>query len=372
MFYNKFMAEVKLRSNGKGNSILYLNEEGLWKSTGKKTFLEAREWYYEQKPKDELTFEIFSKGFFTDESVGSYKYLQTVTGRHTSKEWWSSRNNHLNGYLIPFFGKIPLYKINTKMIQSWYLSFKGKNKENLDPQSKRKILDCLSIIMGHAVYSGLIPTNPCDAVIKIKVEDVGREPYTEEELARMFPENDEELIATWGSLMWATYFMIMRDTGWRPGEISALTSKGYFEELNGIYTTQSVNSFDKTIQNSVKTTNKGYKYRIGVLTEQTGGLIRRLIQERKEGELLFRSYKGEIITSFSVRKIFRVRMAEIGIDTKNRPPYALRTTFMTNAAKKMNREQVEELMGHKQWRSCYDKRSAEDILEKIIKSQPAS
>ncbi len=366
------MAEVRFRANGVGKSILYLNEEGKWKSTGQKTVLEAREWYYVQKPKDELTFKVFATGFFTDESEGSYKYLQTMTGRHTRNEWWSFNNNNLKTYLMPFYGDTPLYKINTKMIQSWYLALKGVTKDEIKSQTKRKILDTLSIIMGHAVYSGLIDVNPCKAVIRMKKDNGnGREPYTNDELARMFPESEEELIKVWGSLMWAVYFMIMRDTGWRPGEISALTEEGYYEELNGIYTTRSVNSFDKVVQNSIKTTKKGYKYRIGILTEQTGKLLKKLIAERNGG-LLFLTSRGQIVTNYAVRAIFADRMSILGVDTKDRPPYALRTTFMTNAAKRMNREQVEILMGHKEWRSCYDKRTAEDVLEQIIKSQSAN
>lgn len=358
------MAEVKFRANGIGQPILYREGSGRWKSTGQKTFIEAREWYYETKPRDELTFGIFSENIYTDDTEGSYRFLQVRTGRHTRDEWWHQNDGYLKRYLIPFFGETPLYKISTKMIQSWYLTFKGKNKEVLAPESKRKILDCFNIVMGYAVYCGLIPTNPVKAVIKIKIESEGRQPFTSEELARMFPENDDDLMNVWGSLMWAVYFLIMRDTGWRPGEIAALTPEGYIEEFNGIYTTQSVDSFSRMIKNSIKTTGAGYKYRIGLLTERTGRLLRRLITERN-GEQLFRTYAKKCLTSTSARCIFTKRMEALGIETKGRPPYALRTTYMTNIAKTLTREQVEELMGHKQWRACYDKRSASDIIKKI-------
>lgn len=358
------MEKVRFKGNGIGKAILYLADDGKWKSTGQKTFIEARQWYYETKPKEELTFKVFSDGIFTDESEGSFRFLQTETGRHTKNEWWFHNNGFLHRYLLPFFGDIPMYKITTKMIQSWYLTFKGKTTDKLAPESKRKVLDCLSVIMGYAVYCGLIPTNPVKSIIRIKITNEGREPYTKEELAVMFPEDDKELIEVWGSLMWAVYFLIMRDTGWRPSEISALTEDCYIQKLNGIYTTKSVNSFDKVIQDSIKTSGTGYKYRVGLLSERTGRLLQDLIAYR-HGTLLFQSYAGKLITSSSARCIFKKRMEAIGIKTEERPPYALRTTYMTNIAKTMSREQVEELMGHKQWRACYDKRTAEDILAKI-------
>lgn len=365
------MEKVQFRANGIGKAILYRIDDGKWKSTGQKTFIEARQWYYETKPKEEMTFRLFSEGIFTDESEGSFRFLQTATGRHTKNEWWFHNDGFLRRYLNPFFGDIPLYKITTKMIQSWYLTFKGKNTEKLAPESKRKVLDCLSLIMGYAVYCGLIPNNPVKSIIKIKTTSEGREPYTAEELAVMFPEDDKELIEVWGSLMWAVYFLIMRDTGWRPGEIAALTEDCYIEKLNGIYTTQSVDSFDRVIQDSIKTSGTGYKYRVGLLSERTGRLLKDLIAYR-HGTQLFQSYAGKLITSSSSRCIFKKRMEAMHISTEGRPPYALRTTYMTNIAKTMSREQVEELMGHKQWRACYDKRSAEDILTKLKGPQSVS
>lgn len=359
------MEEVKFRANGRNQSILYKIDGGKWKSTGKKTFGEARDWYYHQKPKDELTLRKFAENFFTDESEGSFRQLQKLTGRYPHESWWHLHNIRLNAYILPKFGDTPLYKINTKAIQWWYVEMQGIHRP-LGTDAKKKILDCLSVIMDYAVYCELITVNPCKAVIKNKETHEGREPFTQEELAAMFPENDIELFAVWGNLMWATYYMIMRDTGWRPSEIAALTAEGYIEEQNGIYTTKSVDSFEKKIQNSVKTSEHGYRYRIGILTERTGKLLKRLIAQKGDG-LLFTTEDGGLILNSYSRKVFKERMKAIGINTTNRPPYALRTTFMTNVAKKMDREQVEELMGHRQWRSCYDKRSAEDILKKVLR-----
>ena len=53
----------------------------------------------------------------------------------------------------------------------------------------------------------------------------------------------------------------------------------------------------------------------------------------------------------------------IGIDSEGRPQYSLRTTFMTNISNTMSKDKVMLLMGHKQWRECYDKRTAEDLIK---------
>lgn len=357
------MEQLRLKSNGK-NNVLYMGEDGKWKSTGKKTKEEAIQWFYEQKEKDEVTLKLFADNMFTDNSVGSYRYLQEQTGRHSHESWWYEQDKLLHRYLIPQFGKTPIYKMTTRQIQAWYLSFKGVSKKELSAEAKKKIINCLSTVMQHAVYMGLIDKNPCKEVIRIKCNNKGRKVFSEEELEKMFPANDIDLINIWGNLMWATYFMIMADTGWRPGEIAALTKEGFFESYNGIYTTKSVNSFDKKIQDTIKTTEGGYTYRIGIVSDRTAKLIKRLIIQRGEG-LLFTTFDNRILCSTLIRQKFREKMERIGIDVTGRPPYALRTTFMTRVANKYQREQVEELMGHKQWRACYDKRTPEDVIKKV-------
>lgn len=254
--------------------------------------------------------------------------------------------------------------MTTRQIQAWYLSFKGLSKKELSAEAKKKIINCLSTVMQHAVYMWLIDKNPCEDVIRIKCTAKGRKVFSDEELKKMFPDNDIDLLNVWGNLMWATYFMIMADTGWRPGEIAALTKEGFFEDYNGIYTTKSVNSFDKKIQDTIKTTEGGYTYRIGIVSDRTAGLIKRLIAQR-ENNLLFTTFDGRVLCSFLIRQKFIEKMERIGIDIKGRPPYALRTTFMTRVANKYQREQVEELMGYKQWRACYDKKTPEDVIKKV-------
>ena len=357
------MQKLHLRQR-EGRCVEYLDEDGKWKSTGKKDKDEARVWFFSDRKTSYMTFKDFAEDIFTCEEVGSYKYMQMQTNRHNHYEWWESSDGILKRYLLPRFGKMKLEDITAPVIQDWYLSFKGVEKQNLSPATKKKVLNCLSNILQWAVFRGMIQANPVKNVIKIRETNAGRVPYSDEEMTVMFPEDDSKLIQTWGNLMWAVYMMIMRDTGWRPAEVSGLKVEGFIEKYNGVYTTQSVDSFTRSIQNSIKTSDVGYDYKVGLLTEQTARLVKRYIEGMPQNSLMFSVY-GKLVTSYNVRKHFRDCMARIGISTEGRPPYALRTTFMTNVSKKMSREQVEELMGHKQWRSCYDKRTPEDIVRKV-------
>lgn len=361
---NSVMEKLILRQRA-GRCVEIQMPDGKWKSTGKKTKEEARAWYFAGGDYAGITFGEFAKDIFTREEVGSYKYMQMVTNRHTDPAWYKQCETHLRVYIMPRFKDELMVSITTPMIQDWYLSMQGV-KRPLKPDSKRKILNALIQILDWAVFREVIKDNPARRVMKIKITNDGRNPYSDFELHKMFPASRKELLEVWGSPMWACFFLIMRDTGWRPGEIAGLQKIGIMPQYNGIFTTQSVNSFEKKIQKRIKTSDNGYKYKVGLVSEQTMNLLNEISVGLNDDDLLFKAEQtGKIITSPTSCKHFRESCERIGIDTKGRPQYAMRTTFMTNAANILTKEQVEELMGHRQWRSCYDKRRPEDIVRKV-------
>ena len=111
----------------------------------------------------------------------------------------------------------------------------------------------------------------------------GRLPFTEEEMDKLFPSDDDALISIWGNLKWACYFSVLKDSGWRPGEAAALSKNNFFPsshgtELNGIYTEETVSWTTHKIVKRIKTSDKsnGAKSKQGFLTEQTARLLSRL------------------------------------------------------------------------------------------------
>lgn len=348
-----------------GRCVEYLDKDGKWKSSGKRSKSEAMSWFYAGKDTKGQTLSEFADEMFTCKEPGSYYYLCQQTNTHTHQEWWDSNYGRYLVYIRPRFGNMPLEDIKPPAIQDWYIGLKGKNVKELAPATKKKIINCLSAIFEYAIFREIVDENPCRKIIKIKERNKGRKPYTEEELLMMFPEKMDKIHEVWGSLKWACFYLIMRDTGWRPGEIAGLELSGYYPEHKGIYTRQSIDSYSKEIQKSVKTSNCGYDYKVGLLSDFTCRALNIYIQNYriKEG-LLFMSDKGTLITSYAARALFRRRMAMLGIDTKGRPPYAIRTTFMTTAANIFSEDKVMELMGHRQWRACYDQRTPENVIKR--------
>lgn len=358
------MTICKLRE-AKGRRVQYLDAKGKWKSTGCWTMEEATLWYHNKYLKSGITLAEFATDFYFNKSKGSYYDLCMKLNKYQNKEWWMSNTGRLERYIMPHFGNMRLDEISAPIIQDWYINLEGVRGE-LASATKKKVLNCLSTIMKYAVFKGIIDKNPCDNVIKITEHNEERLPFSRAELKEMFPDDIFELIGLWGSLEMACFLLVMRDTGWRPGEIAGLDYSGYFPEIKGVYTTHSLDFKTKKIKDRVKTSDKGYKYRIGLLSDQTVRMLDELKRRaRNKKGLIFLSSRGEPFSLRWIEKSFKRGLISLNISTENRPVYALRTTFFTIQANELDKEVLMELMGHRKWHTCYDKRSPEDVLLKL-------
>lgn len=364
--------EPKIRKR-KGRCYEYLSNTGRWRSTGCDTLTETKMWI-----KVHSSYVIsdnvadFSRYIINNRSDDSFYATCKLTKRYIHEEWWNTASNRVERYIVPAFSDKKLVEVKPVDVQKWYLNLNllAQGKKLAD-NSKNKILSILTTIMDQAVFYGYIESNPCKKITKIKARDGHRKPFTEDELKRLFPENRMELMKIWGTMMWACYFLVMRDTGWRPGEIAGLDVSGLYLDKKGIYTRQSVNSFEKKVQDSVKTSfSGGYSYRVGRLSDFTVEMLRAYVKENKIKEgLVFKTRgKRKVVTSDTARMNFNRALDKAGVSRDNRPPYALRTTFFTNSADRYSEEVLKELMGHTKWRTCYDQRTPENVIEKIAKA----
>ena len=352
----------------KGRNVMFLDRNGKWKSTGCKTKQEAKAWFVSNFGSEFPYFEDFAKGFFTDRGPDSFHDMCMKTKRYQNYEWWESNDARLKNYVLPMFGSLMWNRITTPLIQDWYLSLKGISGRPIADATKKKILNCLNVIMKHAKFRGIIKTNPCEGVMRIVEENRERKPFSEEELVRMFPIDTKRLVSIWTTLQMACFMSIAKDTGWRPGEIAGLTFENYFPEYCGIYTTQSIDFVKHVVKPRVKTTGNGYKYRTGIISDQTKYVMEeyiRTIPEKERTGLIFKGKDGKPITLRWIEKSFKTGLERLGLSTEQRPLYSLRTTFFTIGASTMPDDVLMELMGHKKWHVCYDKRTPEAVIKKM-------
>jgi integrase len=358
--------------------VSFAHLPGKWFSTGTHNQTEAVLWA-ERKIKEDLkgaavrkdyTLRDFSHGFFS-EDPHNWRKRQESRNRKFQGSFYEQHQGRLENYILPAFGDFLVTAINDVMIDDWFIELrKYKTNKPLADSSRNKILKCFRIIMEEARRQRIIDINPAVQVKLITERGNSREPFTDIEIHKMFPKDEDTLLHYWGNRTWAAYFLVMRDTGFRPGEVAGLTTKTISFKLHGVYTEQSIDFRSREIKNRIKTTNKGYNFKIGLLTNQTLEQLQLLIAEKKLGndDLLFTINRGNAIIPDSANKHLRLTMERIGIKLNGRTQYSLRHSFETALAGNVEDKILLQLMAHTKFRKEYDHRSPEDIL---LQLQPA-
>ena len=361
--------EIVLRHR-EGRKVEYLASDGRWKSTGMDTKRDAFRWveiHGEYEREAVPMFGIFAERFMNDESPGSYIEISRTSGKMVCDSSWAMRCSRIKTYIIPYFCNDRVDKITPMMIQKWLISVKGI-RADLSSGTKIGALSDLSAIMKYAVFCGYISDNPCSKIIGIGYKPVRTsKKFTDEELGKLFPDNDIELMRIWKNRSRACYFMILKDTGWRPGEASSITPECFIEEIKGIYIRSTIDIPTKKIKNKIKTSKRGYDINLGFLSDRTIGFFKDLIRDKRPGEPVFIAARGGLFTESVIWNCLNQAMDAAGVDHEGHSPYSFRRTFMTNLSQKYSDSVVMELMGHKQWHSCYDKRTPVEMLEKLNK-----
>ena len=189
------------------------------------------------------TFAEFSEGWWKLETCRYLKWrqLHDPITQGTIYIHIGNFENHIKDY----FAKYRLDEITPTVIEDWllYLSEKG-NKSNDEKVPDRRlkantvnlIYRTFKLMMGEAIRTKLLKTNPCNDVKDIKREDTKRLILTVEEVRKLFP-------VTW-STIWESKVIYLAHrlaacTGLRVGELRGLKGEYVFDDyihITGQYT----------------------------------------------------------------------------------------------------------------------------------------
>lgn len=381
--YESKSGDFKLRNRkGRNIEVAFSSSPNMWTTTGTTNMDEALEYAMKCLKADrrigtgnEITFKEFAENFFSRTDERSQHRRDINYGKEKSAYYYASNQSRVNNFLIPKFGGYRLSAIRDIDIESWYVSTKTKDgKKELSPSSKLKILNALNIILEAARREGLIDVNPCDKVEKVADNNKKRrQPFTVEEVQKLFPYDIEKLIEIWGSLKWATYFSIMVDSGFRAGEVAGLSKSSFIS--SGVYSVSSVDAYTKQIKRSFKTSNKGQNYKVAILSSYTMELVEMYLKNMPEGqEYLFLTEKGGPMTPEVSNKHLKCVLKKAGIPINGRTQHCLRhffdTYMLNNLGVDVKTADVKELMAHTGYRPEYDHRTPTDIVKRLEKVRP--
>ena len=344
---------------------------GRWFSSGTDNLVDAIHWADDKVESDlkgkgfsqqDRTFEDFARDFFTPKDPYGIRIRDRKHGNHFEEPYYKAKQRWVNLYIIPRFGKQTINSIGSVAIEEWFLDLKStKNGKDLSDDTKNKILIAFRDVLKEAVRQGYVPNNAADDVQMINEVNIPRVPFTPEEMNMLFPEDDKELLKIWGSVMWATYFLIFRDTGFRPCEIHGLSKGQYYPELHGLFTKSSVN-LARERKDRIKTTGKGKDYKVGILTAQTERFLNRHILECKDDFLFL--IDGRFVNTSTTNKHFVLSAGRV-VPLNGRTQYCMRHSFETDLAGKVENKVVAELMAHTSFNPTYDHRTPEMLLKEL-------
>ena len=171
--------------------------------------------------------------------------------------------------------------------------------------------------------------------------------------------------------MWATYFSIAYDTGWRPGELAALRVCDVWQTARGlaVATEKSVNRLEGKVLERVKTTGHGYRQRVGLLDDTTATLLLRHIkdQDLSGDAMLFTAgrRKDGLIMPETSNKHFKTILKKYDLYHEGLVQYCLRHSYTTERRGDMPDDLLAVSMGHTKLRADYDHQKAADLIRRL-------
>jgi integrase len=257
-----------------------------------------------------------------------------------------TRATIMKNYVIPLWGNVTPQKLTVRMID---LSMEGITSNltgrPLSGATRNRILSVLSELFIHLIEEDKAQINPVLNVTRCRsYPEHPRGAVSIAIMKQLFPADHEGMRRLYVSQKYICAFLVLRDTGLRPGELIALRWRDWHPELRFF-------PIMKAIESGTRLHEKGTKTgatKPAMVTPQAAGEMERLRKKTKplSEQFIFANYKGIPFDTHRLNWAFRraVRLAEIGRDDLT--PYWLRHTFNTRALETMPDDVVRRLMGH--------------------------
>ena len=320
----------------------------------------------------------FAKDFFMRTDSLSIRSKREAFGKTAREKWYKVNQSYLDNYIIPVFGDYQLNAITPLAIENWIISVKQESGKALSSDSKNKVLHALNLVLTEAIRLGYMSSNPLDISYKPKiVTENPRRALTLHEQRTLFPPDKDQRKAIWQSTLWAAYFSIMYDTGFRPGEVAGLRVCDVYRTPGGIgvYTSHTISCCERKEVERVKTSGKGMENRVGLLSDISEALVLELIKENdlKDEDWLFkitkRKDKPRFIYPDDANAHIKSVCKELGLD-ESITQYYIRHTYATYRRGRMDEATLALSMGHSNGvRSDYDHRTASILLAQLEKAR---
>ena len=257
------------------------------------------------------------------------------------------RSYMIKDYVIPLWGDITLSDLTPKKIDDELLNLKSvRNGKDLAGGIKNVILKILEDIYMLAMEDGVINDSPAKYVLRFSQDIINpRGAIPRDEMEKLFPATHEGLVKVWKNQIHIVAFLVLRDTGLRPGELRALQWGDWYPDLRFFPIVKAIESGKRV---KIKGTKTG-SVKPAVVKEQTAAEIENLrnnVKDYSPEEFIFSDRRGIPLTIDRIVCNFRKGVIRAGLNRPEYTPYWLRHTFNTRMLGILPDEIVRLLMGH--------------------------
>ena len=198
-----------------------------------------------------ITIKDFARDMFTEGAPHLARWA--AKGKVLKRQTVIQHRRHLTGYLLPKFGKSTFSEITPTAVEDFLL------EQRLSNSCRNTILYTLKLVMREARRSGIIEIIP--EFEPFKRNGRRQDTLSGEELTRLFPCDERELIEIWKrpddmrkeqpeiALMFGTLFCVTVSAGLRSGEIRALHRDQISVANSGLVIDRAVDDLERSSAN---------------------------------------------------------------------------------------------------------------------------
>ena len=279
-------------------------------------------------------------------SGGDWQYKRSEKRKFYTGKSMETRSAVMRNWVVPLWGEYNPKKLTVRIIDQAMMGVTSKfTRRPLAGGTRNRILSVLSEMYVHLIEEGLVQTNPVRDVVRCNsAPEKPRSALPLDEIKALFPDDHAELKRIWRTQKYICAFLILRDTGLRPGELVALKWSDWNSEIKFFPILRAIESGSRVREKGTKTGAT----KPAIPTDQTVEEIETLRRKvkPKPGDYIFANKHGIPYAPSRLSRNFRESVFRAGLNRPELTPYWLRHTFNTRSLETMPDELVRHLMGH--------------------------
>jgi integrase len=285
------------------------------------------------------------EGLFALNGDGYWRYKRAEKKKKFTDKSMETRDAVMRNWIIPLWGEYSPQRLTVRIIDHAMMGATSDlTKRPLAGATRNRILSVLSEVYVHLIEEGLAKVNPVRDVVRCNsYPERPRSALTTGEVKTLFPDDHAELKRIWRTQKYICAFLILRDTGLRPGELVALKWGDWNSEIKFFPILRAIESGSKKEKGTKTGATKP-----AIITDQTAMEIELLRKKVKPnpGDYIFANKYGIPYSTHRLSTNFHQAVERAGLNKPSYTPYWLRHTFNTRSLESMSDDLVRRLMGH--------------------------